>query len=154
MRPIDADELIDHIKDELYDNAGYWYKMIADALIKVIQSIPTIGSEPDHDDDIVRCTRCPFCGSTARRLFVVPFSGDYDKPDGWYVCCEPSDYGCGATGPAMSTQHDAIEEWNKRAIFDEIKNKVQKIYDDGGTYDDLDALRAIVKIVMEEVPDE
>lgn len=60
MRPIDADELIDHIKDELYDNAGYWYKMIADALIKVIQSMPTIGSETDqdHDDDIVRCTRC------------------------------------------------------------------------------------------------
>lgn len=58
MRPIDADELINSIKDDLYDRAGYWYKMIADALIKVIQSMPTLGSEPDHDDDIVRCTRC------------------------------------------------------------------------------------------------
>lgn len=51
MRPIDADELIDHIKDELYDNAGHWYKMIADALIKVIQSMPTLGREPDQDHD-------------------------------------------------------------------------------------------------------
>lgn len=58
MRPIDADELIDSIKDDLYDRAGYWYKMIADALIKLIQSMPTLGSESDHDDDIVRCTRC------------------------------------------------------------------------------------------------
>lgn len=60
MRPIDADELIDSIKDDLYDRSGYWYRMIADALIKLIQSMPTLGSEPDqdHDDDIVRCTRC------------------------------------------------------------------------------------------------
>ena len=51
MRAIDADDLIDHIKDELYDNAGYWYKMIADALIKVIQSMPTLCSELDQDHD-------------------------------------------------------------------------------------------------------
>lgn len=60
MRPIDADELIDSIKDDLYDRAGYWYRMIADALIKLIQSMPTIGSEPDqdHDDQYQRCDRC------------------------------------------------------------------------------------------------
>lgn len=60
MRPIDADELIDSIKDDLYDRAGYWYRLIADALINLIQSMPTLGSEPDQnrDDDIVRCTRC------------------------------------------------------------------------------------------------
>lgn len=93
---------------------------------------------------------CPFCGSPERRLFVVPFSGDYDHPEGWYVSCEISDYGCGSTGPVRQTREEAIEEWNKRLIFDSIKNKAQEIYDDGGTYDDLDALRAIVKILMEE----
>lgn len=53
MRLIDADELIDCIRDDLYDRAGYWYKMIADALIEVINNMPSIKTDPEpsvYDD--------------------------------------------------------------------------------------------------------
>lgn len=98
---------------------------------------------------------CPFCGSPERRLFVEPFSGDYDHPQGWQVCCETSDYGCGAVGPTRLTEEDAIDAWNDRAIYDAIKRKTEEIYDDGGTYDDLDALKKIVMMIeSEEVQDD
>ncbi len=102
---------------------------------------------------IKRMRRCPFCGSGEARLFILPFSGDYDSPWGWFVSCETSDYGCGASGPVRLTKDEAVEAWNTRPIFDSIKDRVQDIYDDGGTYDDLEALREITKIVMEEDDD-
>ena len=42
MKMIDADALIECIKDELYYTSDYWYKLIADALIKCINDQPTI----------------------------------------------------------------------------------------------------------------
>lgn len=54
MRLIDADTLIECIKDELYDNASFWYKLIADALIKCIQDQPTIVDTKDLYVDM-RC---------------------------------------------------------------------------------------------------
>lgn len=65
MRLIDADVLIECIKDELYDNASYWYKLIADALIKCIRYQPTIESEPvrrgrwiTRDSQTAKCSCC------------------------------------------------------------------------------------------------
>ena len=82
MRLIDADALIECIKDELYDNESYWYKLIADALIEVINNMPTIKTDPEpagyddsHLDQIVddmlhlrwiikdsKTAKCPCCG--------------------------------------------------------------------------------------------
>ena len=45
MRLIDADALIDCIKDELYNQADDWYRLIADALIKCINDQPTIKAD-------------------------------------------------------------------------------------------------------------
>lgn len=54
MRLIDADALIECIKDELYDKSSFWYKLIADALIKCIQDQPTIVKSEDLYVDM-RC---------------------------------------------------------------------------------------------------
>ena len=44
MRLIDADALIECIKDDLYNSYSddQWYRLIADALIKCINDQPTI----------------------------------------------------------------------------------------------------------------
>lgn len=42
MRPIDSDALIECIKDEMYNRTDFWYKLIADALIKCIDEQDTI----------------------------------------------------------------------------------------------------------------
>lgn len=54
------------------------------------------------------------------------------------------------------TLPSACAEWNTRKMWDAKKKRIQDIYDDGGTYDDLEALREIVKIVMDDevIPDE
>lgn len=74
-----------------------------------------------------RMRRCPFCGSGEARLFILPFSGDYDNPSGWYVGCETSDYGCGASGPIEWTKEAAVEAWNNRPLFDleKLKNDIE-----------------------------
>lgn len=38
MRLIDADALIECIKDDLYEKSDMWYKLIADALIKCVEN--------------------------------------------------------------------------------------------------------------------
>lgn len=87
---------------------------------------------------------CPFCGRKPKIQDLGQIK---------ILSCEFS--GCGVHPRICYTskpekEQDAIKAWNNRPIFDEIKNKVQDIYDDGGTYDDLEALREIVRIVMEE----
>lgn len=80
MRPIDADELIDCIRDDLYDKSGYWYKMIADALIKVINNMPTIKTDPEPapirlGSDANGCwIKCKDCENTrcSRRVVEDP----------------------------------------------------------------------------------
>lgn len=38
MRMIDADALIECIKDDLYDRSSMWYRLIIDAVVKCIES--------------------------------------------------------------------------------------------------------------------
>lgn len=76
MRLIDADELIECIKDELYDNASFWYKLIADALIKCVQDQPKIDAEPvlrgrwiTKDSQTAKCSCCGWWQQTKMYYF-------------------------------------------------------------------------------------
>ena len=76
MRLIDADALIECIKDDLYDNASFWYKLIADALIKCIQDQPTI-SDPvrngrwiTKDSTTAKCSCCGWWQRTT--MYYLP----------------------------------------------------------------------------------
>lgn len=51
---------------------------------------------------------CPFCGSGSGRLFIHHQDGFF------WVSCDTSDYGCGATGPESDSPEGACEEWNRR----------------------------------------
>lgn len=75
MRLIDADALTDCIKDELYDQADYWYRLIADALIKCINDQPTIKADPVRHGKLMIDYRCSNCRQTFRDVidFIYPF---------------------------------------------------------------------------------
>lgn len=79
------------------------------------------------DKERKHMNRCPFCGSGERRLFVVPWSDDYDNPCGWYVLCAESDCGCGACGPTAATKEDAIDAWNGKLMEWETDAEVEEI---------------------------
>lgn len=53
---------------------------------------------------------CPFCGSGSGRLFI-----SHHNYEAFWISCEPSDYGCGATGPESDSPDGACEEWNRRS---------------------------------------
>ena len=52
--------------------------------------------------------KCPFCGNGTKSLFL----NICDDGKGWYISCEMSDYGCGATGPIGGPITDAVNYWN------------------------------------------
>ena len=56
---------------------------------------------------------CPFCGKS--KTLFVDHDEYYGHDDFYYVVCCISDYGCGTTGPAASSEQAAIVEWNRRA---------------------------------------
>lgn len=99
---------------------------------------------------VPKLRRCPFCGRKPKiqdlgqiKILSCEFSGCMVHPRICYTW-QPE------------KEQDAIRAWNNRPLFDAIQKKVQEIYDDGGTYDDLDALVEIVRIVMDEevIPDD
>lgn len=67
-----------------------------------------------------------------------------DKPHGWDSAQQYIDQ------TLHDDQYQRCDRCRTRKLWDEKKQRIQDIYDDGGTYDDLDALREIVKIVMED----
>ena len=87
--------------------------------------------------------RCPFCGRKPK----IQDLGQIKILSCEFSKCRVHPRICYISQP--DKEQDAIRDWNNRPLFDAIKNKVQEIYDDGGTYDDLEALREIVRIVME-----
>lgn len=101
MRLIDADALIECIKDELYDNSSYWYKLIADALIKCIQDQPTIDAEPAQirlGSEANGCwIKCKDCANTrcSRRVNVRTYNAD-----------EVDELFNGCTNPLHPTEED------------------------------------------------
>lgn len=53
---------------------------------------------------------CPFCGAGSGKLFIHHEHGRW-----FWISCEPSDYGCGATGPECDSPEEACEAWNRRS---------------------------------------
>lgn len=51
---------------------------------------------------------CPFCGNGKKSLFMV--SDDFGSA--FWIACETSDFGCGATGPVAATPEEAAKLWN------------------------------------------
>ena len=80
---------------------------------------------------------CPFCGRRGS-LFI-----ETDEIGWVFVHCNPSDWGCGTTGPAAVDKEDAIEKWNKRvseqqlAEYEEIGISPQDIKKQLSTYSSL-----------------
>lgn len=80
MRLIDADALIECIRDDLYNSYkdDHWYRLIANALIKCINEQPTINARPD---------RCPKCG------YPLEWIAAWSVEDNYIADCKI----CGAT---------------------------------------------------------
>lgn len=53
---------------------------------------------------------CPFCGAGSGKLFINHYHGKC-----FWISCEPSDGGCGATGPECGSPERACEAWNERS---------------------------------------
>lgn len=58
--------------------------------------------------DWKKMRNCPFCGNGKKSLFMA---SDRFGSSFW-IACETSDYGCGATGPEASTPEEAAKLWN------------------------------------------
>lgn len=52
---------------------------------------------------------CPFCGSGSGKLFIHHYRGE-----SFWISCNTSDYGCGASGPECGSPEEACEAWNNR----------------------------------------
>lgn len=53
---------------------------------------------------------CPFCGAGSGKLFINHYRGTT-----FWISCETSDFGCGATGPECGSPEEACEAWNRRS---------------------------------------
>lgn len=53
---------------------------------------------------------CPFCGNGKKSLFLN-CDGNHTGSVFW-ISCETSDFGCGATGPVAATPEEAAAAWN------------------------------------------
>lgn len=51
---------------------------------------------------------CPFCGNGKKSLFL---NGNNAGSCFW-ISCDTSDFGCGATGPEAATPEEAAAAWN------------------------------------------
>jgi len=53
---------------------------------------------------------CPFCGNGKKSLFL---NGDGNHTGSvFWISCDTSDFGCGATGPEAATPEEAAAAWN------------------------------------------
>lgn len=57
---------------------------------------------------------CPFCGMKRGLSALEVAEGQYA------IFCDIAEGGCGASGAAASTVADAVDEWNRRDMQDEI----------------------------------
>lgn len=62
MRLIDADVLIESIKDDLYYQSEIWYKIICDSVIKCIEQ-----QEMIYDKRRMKCERC---GQKMKKMYI------------------------------------------------------------------------------------
>lgn len=53
---------------------------------------------------------CPFCGNGKKSLFLN--CDGFLSESVFWISCDTSDYGCGATGPEAATPEDAADAWN------------------------------------------